>query len=228
MRFKLFALSWAGLALSLYPASAFADTIKTLHFDDLPTTHLPPDLNNTSAGITFSFTEDSTIPPGQGKGADYGAPFTGSGTKLGSTVLLGNDPGVLTLTFGSTTSVLSFDEASAVTTSNVFEVRLFNASNFSLGTTDVVTNPVPCSPPSPTCPNLSTGSFSYSGTGLIKTAVLDFSSSVPGITPSAFAIDNLTYMVPSVPTVPEPSPSWLLLCGLGLFGLSKAYRLTRK
>jgi len=219
MRFKPLALSCAALALSLYPASAFADTIKTLHFDDLPQTAIPPPLHN--AGISFDFTSTA------GASASYGAPFTGSGTKLGSTVLLGNGPGVLVLTFDTPTTLLSFDEASAVTTTNVFEIRLFNGSGFSLGTTDVVTNPVPCSPPSPTCANLSQGSFSYSGAA-VKVADLDFSSSVPGITPSAFAIDNLTYMVSSVPTVPEPNPSWLLLCGLGLFGLSKGYRLTRK
>jgi hypothetical protein len=146
---------------------------------------------------------------------------------LGKTVLLGNDPGVLTLTFDTPTTLLSFEEASAVTTTNVFEVRLFNASGFSLGTTDVVTNPVPCSPPSPTCPNLSQGSFSYSGAA-VKVADLDFSSSVPGITPSAFAIGNLTYVLPTIPTVPEPSPVWLVLCGLGLFGLGKRYIVIRK
>jgi hypothetical protein len=226
MRLKILALSCATLALSFHPESAFADPIKTLHFDEIPQTHIPPPLH--VFGITFSFTEDITIPPGQGKGADYGAPFTGATTNLGKTVLLGNDPGVLTLTFDTPTTLLSFEEASAVTTTNVFEVRLFNKNGFSLGTTNVVTNPAPCSPPTPTCSNLSQGSFSYNNSGgPIAKAVLDFSSLVPGITPAAFAIDDLTYVLPTVPTVPEPSPSWLLLCGVAFVSLQKARRLLR-
>jgi hypothetical protein len=225
MRFKLVALSCAMLALLFHPKTAFCDTINTLHFNELPQTHLPPVLH--AFGIRFDFTEDTTIPPGTGQGADYGAPFSGVTKKLGSHVLLGNDPGVLTLTFDTPTTQLSFDAASAVTTSNVFEVRLFNASGFSLGTSDIVTNPAPCSPPSSTCPNFSEGSFSYSGAA-VKTAALDFSSVVPGITPTAFAVSNLSYLVPSCPTIPEPSQFWLLLCGLGLVGLHERYRFIRK
>lgn len=228
MRSKVLALSCLA-ALSLFcPKTAFCDMLKTLHFNELPETAIPPDLH--AFGVTFSFAEDVTIPPGTGLGADYGAPFSGVTTNLQSPVLLGNDPGVLTLTFDDPTTQLSFDAASAVTTSNVFEVRLFDVNGFSLGTSDIITNPVPCSPPSVTCPNLSQADYSYPGTGAIRTAVLDFSSLVSGATPAPFAIDNLTYLVPSVtpPGVPEPAEIGLLLAGGVLLAGRKAYRSIRR
>ena len=226
MRFRGLAFGCCvAAALLFYAGTAFCDTIKTLRFNELPQTPIPPSL--AVSGVSFDFTEDPSI-PGTGLGADFGAPFSGQTTNLGSRVLLGNDPGILTLTFDHPTTLLSFQAASAVTTPNVFEVRVFNASGFSLGTSDVVLNPAPCIPPGSVCDNLAQGSFIYTRSA-IKTATLDFSSLVPGATPAAFAIGDLSYMVASVgPGVPEPSESWLLLCGLGLFGLQKAYRLLHK
>ena len=226
MRLKGLAFSCVTAVFLFHGRSAFCDTIKTLHFNELPQTPLPPTLP--VSGVSFDFTEDPTIPPGAGLGADFGAPFSGQTTNLGSTVLLGNDPGTLTLTFDHPTTLLSFQAASAVTTPNVFEVRLFNASGFSLGTSDIVLNPASCNSPGSACDNLAQGSFNYNGSA-IKTAALDFSSLVPGATPAAFAIGDLSYMVASVgPAVPEPSEWWLVLCGLAFFGLHKTSRFVRK
>jgi hypothetical protein len=226
MRFKDLAFGCVTAALLFHAGTAFCDTIKTLRFNELPQTHVPPTL--ALSGVRFDFTEDPTIPTEASLGADFGVPFSGQTTNLGSTVLLGNDPGILTLTFDHPTTLLSFQAASAVTTPNVFEVRVFDASAFPLRTSEIVLNPVPCIPPGSTCDNLAQGSFIYTGSAM-KTATLDFSSLVPGATPAAFAIGALSYMAASVgPAVPEPSEWWLLLCGLAFFCLHKTYRFIRR
>ena len=214
MTTKLLIFSFFSMLLLSQPELASCATITTLNFSELPPTAIPASGLHVF-GIDFSFVRDSQVPSGTVGGATFGAPFGGVTTKLNTPVLLGDVPGVLTLIFDSPTSLLSFDAALGVTTQDVFQVRLFNAAGFSLGTSNNLTHPTGCPPSPAVCPNASEGSYSYSG-ALVKTAALDFSSQVPGATPAPFALDNLTYAIGSTSAVPEPNGIFLLLGGLGL------------
>ena len=214
MTSKLLVLSSLSMLLLFHPELASSATITTLNFSELPPTPIPASGLH-AFGTDFSFVRDSQSSSNFVGGATFGAPFGGITKNLMSPVLLGSVPGVLTLTFDAPTSQLSFDAALGVTTQDVFQVRLFNAAGFSLGTSNNLTHPAACPPSPAVCSNASEGSYSYSGAS-IKTAALDFSSQVPGATPAPFALDNLTYAIGSVSTVPEPGDAFLLLGGLGL------------
>ncbi len=211
---KLLVLSSLSTLLLIHPGLSSSATITTLNFSELSPTAIPASGLH-AFGIDFSFVKDSQVPANTVAGATFGAPFGGITTKLKTPVLLGSVPGVLTLTFDAPTSLLSFDAALGVTTQDVFQVRLFNAAGFSLGTSNNLTHPAGCPPSPAVCPNASEDSYSYSG-ALVKTAALDFSSQVPGATPAPFALDNLTYAIGSTSAVPEPNGIFLLLSGLGL------------
>ena len=214
MKSKLLILGSLSILLLFQPELLSSATITTLNFSELPPTSIPASGLH-AFGIDFSFTKDGQVPSGTVSGATFGAPFDGATSKLNSPVLLGSVPGVLTLTFDSPTSQLSFDAALGVTTQDVFQVRLFNAAGFSLGTSNNLTKPAACPPAPAVCSNASEGSYSYSGAS-VKTAALDFSSQVPGATPAPFALDNLSYAIGSASPVPEPNGTFLLLGGLGL------------
>ena len=173
----------------------------TITMDDLPFQAVHGLVHPT--GVQFGFTVGG-IPSFD---ANYASGGPGAGVFIADPSIEGSTAGVLSIVFPAPTPIFEFGLAR----SDFAEipagaaVELFDASNASLGVTNLPLSPLV---------GFSEGQFTYSGTP-IKRATVDFTTD--GFSPR-FAFDNLTFRL-----IPEPAT--LLL---GLVGCASALSARRR
>jgi hypothetical protein len=213
--FMALALGASLCSMAISPADGV-----TLTFDELTTR---PVQGLTTNGTTFGFTVGTQT----SQDAVYNRPAPAGSGVLSGAVLEGDARGVLTLTFPTSTPVLSFGVALTAPSDLIpgLTVQLLGPGAQALGTQPLNTSRQG---------TLTEARFDFSG-ALLGQAVIDFNDVLLS-SPQRFAIDNLTVLpgaslpgggtggggtVPggTVPGSAVPTPSGIALIGIGLLAL---------
>jgi hypothetical protein len=179
----------------LIAPSAFAAGEIVLTMDDLPFQPVNGLVHPT--GVEFGF----TVLGVPGVEANYHSGGPGALTFVQDPSIEGTADGVLSVIFPAPTPIVRFGVARSITQAlpNGATIQLFDASNVSLGTTNLAMNPMPL---------FAEAQFTYNGTAAKRMTIAFPGGPVSGV---RFALDNLAFQ-----PIPEPASTMLLVGGLAV------------